>query len=76
MIEYFKTIVNATTGEVLEEPMSQEEIEVIVAEQKRVAEKKALELELKQIRAEARARAIEKLTALGLTEEEVSSLLK
>jgi hypothetical protein len=75
MTEYVKTIVNATTGEVLEEPMSQEEIDARVAEINRINEEKALALAEKERHIAARARAEEKLAALGLTEEEISALI-
>jgi hypothetical protein len=75
MTEYIKTIVNATTGEVWEEPMSQEEIDARVAEINRINEEKALALAEKERRIAARARAAEKLAALGLTEEEISALI-
>lgn len=75
MTEYFKTIVNATTGEVLEEPMSQEEIDAHVSEFNRINEQKALALAEKENLVLAKARASEKLAALGLTEEEISALI-
>lgn len=75
MTEYFKTIVNATTGEVREEPMSQEEIDAHVSESNRINEERALALAEKENLALAKARASEKLAALGLTEEEISALI-
>jgi hypothetical protein len=75
MTEYIKTIVNATTGEVWEEQMSQEEIDARIAEINRINEEKALSLAEMERKTAARARAAEKLAALGLTEEEISALI-
>ena len=76
MTEYIKTIFNATTGESWEEEMSQEEIDARIAEINRINEEKALALAKKESQAAARARAAEKLAAIGLTEEEISSIIR
>ena len=69
-----KTIVNCETGEVINEPLTAEEIadreqhhaEVEAREQARQAEAEA--------KAEAKASGLAKLAALGLTEEEAKAI--
>jgi predicted Zn-dependent peptidase len=65
--EFKAVILDASTGEVTERPFTEQE----------VAERKALDLaeaELKTQKDSARASALAKLAALGLTEEEIAAL--
>lgn len=67
--------VNCETGEVIERPLTKEEIA-----QRDITVKAWVEIEAKreaeaQAKAEAKASALAKLTALGLTEEEANALI-
>jgi|688.fasta_scaffold2208712_2 hypothetical protein len=63
-------IIDASTGEVIERPATEEEL----ANQVSIGEESAtIEAEL-QAKADARTSALAKLAALGLTEEEIAAL--
>jgi len=66
-----KTIINCETGEILERELNSEEIKQQAADEKEYA--KAQKVEADKIAAKQSAEA--KLAALGLTEEEVASIL-
>ena len=75
MTDYTKTIVNATTGEVSVEPLTDIEILELVA-RKNASELEDLENAAKEeFNRTSRKNAIEKLKLLGLTEEEIKSLV-
>lgn len=64
-----KTIHNLETGEIIERELNAEELA-----QQAIDEPKQLEKEaIKQARINARLSALSKLTALGLTEEEIAT---
>lgn len=63
-----KIIINCDTGEETTIPLSQEEIELINAQN---AESEAKEAELEATRVSAKS----KLAALGLTEEEIAAIV-
>ena len=75
MTDNVKILVDASTGLVTEVPMTEEEIaakQVMLDE----LEEKRIEAELAaQAREEARTSAVAKLTALGLTEEEITAII-
>ncbi len=69
------TILNCTTGEVIERPLTAEEIEA-----QEIAKTNRLEFEAQmrieaEAKAELKASAIAKLSALGLTEDEVKAIV-
>lgn len=66
-----KTIINCETGEILERELNAEEIKQQSADEKEYA--KAQKVEADKLAAKQSAQA--KLAALGLTEEEVASIL-
>ena len=66
-----KTIINCETGEILERELNAEEIKQQAADEKEYA--KAQKVEADKLAAKQSAEA--KLAALGLTEEEVASIL-
>jgi len=66
-----KTIINCETGEVIERELTAAEIKQQAADEKEYA--KAQKVEADKIAAKQSAEA--KLAALGLTEEEVASIL-
>ena len=66
-----KTVVNATTGEILYVPMTQEELSRLAPEGT-LHPDRIEEIEAEAARQSARA----KLAALGLTEAEVAALVK
>jgi len=69
-----KLIVNCETGEQTLEPLSDEEISAMEADALE-AEARKIEREAEeQAKAELKASALAKLTALGLTEEETTAL--
>lgn len=70
------TILNCTTGEVIERPLTAEEIEA-----QELAKIQRLEFEAKMKadadeKAEIKASALAKLAALGLTEAEANTIIK
>ena len=69
------TILNCTTGEVIERPLTAEEIEA-----QEIAKTRRLEFDAQmqaeaEAKAELKASAIAKLSALGLTEDEVKAIV-
>jgi hypothetical protein len=69
-----KLIIDCATGETLEQDMTAEEIAQLEVEaEKHLAFREAQEAEA-QAKEEAKASAITKLTALGLTPEEIAAL--
>jgi hypothetical protein len=68
--------VNCATGEVVERPLTAEEIAQREADAVAYAEIKAAEDAAKAAIAEAKASAEAKLAALGLTPEEITALTK
>jgi hypothetical protein len=68
--------VNCETGEVTERPLTAEEIAQREADATAYAEIKAAEDAAKAATAEAKASAEAKLSALGLTAEEIAALTK
>ena len=66
--------VNCTTGEVVERPLTVEEATQHEADAAAYAEAKAAEDAAKAAKAEAKASAEAKLSALGLTAEEIAAL--
>jgi hypothetical protein len=66
-----KTIINCETGEILERELNAEEIKQQAADEKEYA--KAQKVEADKLAAKQSAET--KLAALGLTEEEVASIL-
>jgi len=71
-----KIVVDCSTGEQTIVPLTAEEIAQREADALAYAEQKALEDAAEAAKAEAKASAEAKLTALGLTAEEVSAILK
>ena len=67
-----EVIVDCATGEVVERPLTAEEVAARAAEAEAFA---AAELERQAAEAEARAAAEAKLAALGLTAEDLKALL-
>jgi hypothetical protein len=68
------TILNCTTGEVIERPLTAEEIETQeIAKTNRLAFEAQMQAEAKA-KAELKASAEAKLAALGLTAEEIAAL--
>lgn len=70
-----KIVANCTTGEVSEVELTEEEILQMEKDAAEAAEFKAAQEAYNQVRNSARSSAVSKLTALGLTEEEISALL-
>jgi len=68
--------VNCTTGEVIERPLTQEEITQREADAQAVAAHKAEEEAAKAAEEAAKASAQAKLAALGLTADEIAALSK
>jgi len=69
-----KIVVNCETGEVAELPLTADEIAQRAADQAAwEAEQAAIEAD-KQAKAEAKASAESKLSALGLTDDEIAAL--
>lgn len=68
--------VNCTTGEVIERPLTAEEIAQNEANAAAWAEQKAAEEAAAEAAAEAKASAQAKLAALGLTADEIAALSK
>ena len=66
-----KTIINCETGEVTERELNADEIKQQVADEKEYAKVKKVEAD----KAETKASAQAKLAALGLTDDEVASIL-
>ena len=66
-----KTIINCETGEVTERELNADEIKQQAIDEKEYAKVKKVVAD----KAEAKASAQAKLAALGLTEEEVASIL-
>ena len=66
-----KTIINCETGEVSERELTAAEIKQQAADEKEYAKAQKVEAD----KAEAKTSAQAKLAALGLTEEEVASIL-
>jgi hypothetical protein len=71
-----KIIVNCETGVVTEVPLTSEEISQREADAAAFAASKAAEDAAKAATAEAKASAEAKLSALGLTAEEIAALTK
>ena len=67
--------VNCETGEVVERPLTAEEIAQREADAAAAAAAEAERIAAEEARAAARASALAKLAALGLTEEEAAALL-
>jgi DNA-binding transcriptional regulator YhcF (GntR family) len=70
-----KIVVNCTTGEQTIEELTDEEIAQMEIDRATHAALQAEREAQEQAKAESKASAISKLTALGLTEDEVASLL-
>ena len=68
--------VNCTTGEVIERPLTAEEIAQNEANAAEAAARKAAEEAAAEATAEAKASAQAKLAALGLTADEIAALSK
>jgi hypothetical protein len=64
------TVIDVATGEVIERPFTAEEVKQHEAMQKEEASR----LSAEQAKANAKASALAKLAALGLTEEEIAAL--
>ena len=69
------TILNCTTGEVIERPLTAEEIEA-----QEIAKIRRLEFEAQmqneaETKAELKSSALEKLSNLGLTQEELQAII-
>lgn len=69
------TILNCTTGEVIERPLTAEEIEQNEIAKTKMAEREAQMKIEAEAKAELKASAIAKLSALGLTEDEVKAIV-
>lgn len=70
------TILNCTTGEVIERPLTEEELaQNEIARNASIAREAELQAEA-EAKAEIKASAEAKLTALGLTAEEIAALTK
>lgn len=67
--------VNCATGEVVERPLTQEEIAQREADAAAAAAAEAERVAAEEAKAAAKASALAKLSALGLTEEEAAALL-
>lgn len=67
--------INCTTGEVIERPLTKEEIAQREADAKAYAELEAARKAELNAKAEAKASALAKLTALGLTEDEAKAIV-
>lgn len=75
MADNVKILVDASTGSIIEVPMTEEEIATKQAMLDDL-EAKRIEAELAaQAREEARTSAVAKLAALGLTEEEIAAII-
>ena len=68
--------VNCTTGEVVEHPLTAEEISQREADAAAFAIAEAERIAAEEATAEAKASGIAKLLALGLTEAEANALIK
>jgi len=71
-----KIVVDCSTGEQTEVPLTAEEITQRELDAQAYAELKAIQEAEEAAKAEAKASAEAKLAALGLTAEEVSAILK
>lgn len=71
-----KLVVNCETGEETLMQLTSEEIEQLRQYRENFEEQEAIRLAEEQAKTEAKAAALAKLTALGLTEEEVNALTK
>lgn len=67
--------VNCETGETVERPLTPEELAQREIDMAVAAEEQAARLAEEEAKAAARASAIAKLTALGLTEEEAMAII-
>lgn len=68
--------VNCTTGEVIERPLTTEEIAQLEVDAQIAAARRAEEEAIQAANAVAKASAQAKLSALGLTPEEIAALSK
>ncbi len=66
--------INCETNEVIERPLTQEEIDAAAVRAAEHAARQAEEAAAAQAKAEAKASAEAKLAALGLTPEEIAAL--
>lgn len=76
MTDYNRTVVNATTGEVTVVPLTDDEIASRISERNKIESERAEAASKREIELLTKAKAVEKLKVLGLTEEEIFSLLK
>jgi Tfp pilus assembly ATPase PilU len=67
--------INCETGEVVERPLTAEEIAAQAAAAEQAAQEQAAREEEAKVAADAKASAISKLTALGLSDAEVAALI-
>lgn len=72
--ELTAVIINCETGEVIERPLTEEEIAQREADAIAYAARKAIEDATLEAKATAKASAQAKLAALGLTAEEIAAL--
>lgn len=74
MTIYKQVIIDATTGEITKIEFSPEELKVFNAQQKKLEEEKKALIAEAEAKAAARQSALEKLSAIGLTEAEIQAL--
>lgn len=75
MTDYNKTVFNATTGEVTVEPLTDDEIAAVIYERNRIEAERLEAAAKREVQLSAKTRAFEKLSALGLTDEEIKAIV-
>lgn len=75
MTDYNKTVFNATTGEIKVEPLTDDEIAAFIAERNRIEAELLEDSAKREAQLLAKTRAFEKLSALGLTDEEIKAIV-
>jgi hypothetical protein len=74
-MENIKIIIDATTGDVTTQPLTEEEISARAEFLEQAAVESAEAVAREEARSAAFARARSKLAALGLTEEEIAAII-
>lgn len=75
MTDYNRTVVNATTGEVTVVPLTDDEVASFISERNKIELERAEAASKRELELSARARAFEKLSSLGLTDEEIKAIV-